>query len=117
MTEVTFPDIGVSEMFLVRRIINAMSVRYFPNATIKEVIRKSERPYDIYFTITSDTGDMSGWLPLSGINWLTQWTSRYIADMTDYPDMTYNGDWSGVRDSDREKIWAIFNRFVLMKGM
>jgi len=62
-----------------------------------------------------DTVRFSAWLPLLAIRELTNWCSWEIAEMTDYPDMAHDGDWSGVRDTDRESILAIFNAHVLPK--
>ena len=55
------------------------------------------------------------WLPLIAIRELTNWCSWEIAEMTDYPEMAHSGDWSGVRDTDRESILEIFNAHVLPK--
>jgi hypothetical protein len=57
----------------------------------------------------------SAWLPLLAIRELTNWCSWEIAEMTDYPEMAHDGDWSGVRDTNRESIMEIFNTHVLPK--
>jgi hypothetical protein len=46
------------------------------------------------------------WFPLAFIgmmNWI-----KY-ADLTDYPEIVRKGDWSGIRDSEEETIWKIFD--------
>lgn len=76
------------------------------------VERKSEKDFDLvihgYFNCA-----FSAWLPLGSINERLNWCSKEIARMTDYPEMVMEGDWSGVRDSEEEKIWEIFNKFKL----
>jgi hypothetical protein len=84
-----------------------------------KVTRRSDREYDL--TIEGRFGKdypymggvaFSAWLPLLAIRELTMWTSEAVASLTDYPDMTAEGDWSGMRDSDPDTIWFIFDRFV-----
>ena len=53
----------------------------------------------------------SACLVLSCIRELFNWTK--FAEMTDYPEMVREGDWSGVRDTSWEKLWRIFNEAVL----
>ena len=53
----------------------------------------------------------SACLVLSCIRELFNWTK--FADMTDYPEMVREGDWSGVRDTSWDKLWRIFNETVL----
>lgn len=83
------------------------------------VSRRSDREYDL--SVEGKHGKnapymagcaFSAWLPLLAIRELTQWPSESIASLTDYPDMVMGGDWSGVRDSDPDTIWFIFERFV-----
>jgi hypothetical protein len=62
-----------------------------------------------------DTCRFSAWLPLLAIRELTNWCSWDIAGMTDYPEMAHSGDWSGVRDTDRDTLMEIFNTHVLPK--
>lgn len=85
-----------------------------------KVSRRSEREYDL--TLEGRYGKsapymagvaFSAWLPLMAIRELTQWPSEAIASLTDYPDMVMEGDWSGVRDSNEDTIWFIFDRFAL----
>ncbi len=78
------------------------------------ITRKSERECDLalegrYMNETN----FSAWLPLLAIRELTPWAEESIASLTDYPDMTEAGDWSGMRDSDPDTVWFIFDRFVL----
>ena len=84
---------------------------------IEEVEQLSSIPYDISIKGTHD-GYMneirfSAWLPLLAIRELTDWCEPQVASMTDYPEMAMAGDWSGVRDTNRDSIWAIFDRFVM----
>jgi len=81
-----------------------------------KVSRRSDREFDL--SLEGRFADILGgvafsaWLPLFAIRELTQWAGYEIASCTDYPDMVAEGDWSGVRDSDPETIWAIFHRFL-----
>lgn len=84
-----------------------------------KVSRRSAREYDLTLEgrYTKDAPYMGGvafsaWLPLMAIRELTEWPSESIASLTDYPDMVMEGDWSGVRDSNEDSIWFIFDRFV-----
>lgn len=78
------------------------------------VSRKSEREYDLHIEGKSKKGySFSAWLVLAAIRELTMWTSPAVAEMTDYPNMAFEGDWSGVRDTNEESLWAIFNKFVV----
>jgi|SanBayMetagenome_1026888.scaffolds.fasta_scaffold20862_1 hypothetical protein len=80
------------------------------------VTRRSEREYDLSIEGKYSSNhrympnvQFSGWLPLIYIRELSNWTSQEIAEMTDHPTMVTEGDWSGVRDSDPERIWEIFH--------
>ena len=84
-----------------------------------KVSRRSDREYDLTLEgrYGKDAAYMGGcafsaWLPLMAIRELTLWPSEAIASLTDHPDMVMEGDWSGVRDSDPDTIWFIFERFV-----
>jgi len=67
----------------------------------------SDREYDLEIEgITNDGLNFSAWLPLAMIGAIN-WCEPSIANMTDYPEMTRSGDWSGVRDSRDEAIWNI----------
>lgn len=80
---------------------------------ITEVERRSNRPFDLGYKATAAQGyGISAWLPLAAISELLNWTKSEVANMTDYPDMVRAGDWSGVRDTESEKLWAIFDCFV-----
>lgn len=48
----------------------------------------------------------SSWLVLIAIKNLVNWP--YLAKEFDYPQMVEAGDWSGVRDTNRTKLQAIF---------
>lgn len=84
-----------------------------------KVKRKSDRPYDLSLRGEQEICDgrdvvlFSSWLPLHAIRELTEWTRDEIADMSDYPEMVAHGDWSGIRDSRPEVVWAIFEEHVL----
>lgn len=54
----------------------------------------------------------SAWLPLLAIRERINWCAPEVARMTDHPEMTQAGDWSGVRDTDRERILEIFEAHV-----
>ena len=55
----------------------------------------------------------TAWIPLAAIKRLICWTHESVARMTQYPQMTMDGDWSGVRDSNMNQIWMIFHKFVV----
>ena len=78
------------------------------------VTRKSEREYDLRIegSLPKAGCTFSAWLVLAAIGKLTMWTTWEVAEMTDYPDMAMQGDWSGVRDTNEESLWVIFNKFV-----
>lgn len=83
-----------------------------------KVTRRSDRQYDLEVmgVYASDSHmpnvAFSAWLPLVAIRELTEWTRDPVAGYTNYPDMCRSGDWSGLRDSDPERIWEIFIRFA-----
>lgn len=84
--------------------------RLYPDYHL-EVTEVGEREFDLHFKgVKGHT--IFGWLPLGFIRQLVPWTSFDVAFMTDYPEMAAEGDWSGVRDSSEEKIWAIFNKYT-----
>lgn len=86
--------------------------------TVETITRRSDREFDFSFSGIRRTdlpdGGMrfSAWLPLAFIMDRVDWTIPSVANMTDYPDMASSGDWSSVRDSSPEKIWAIFDRYA-----
>ena len=69
--------------------------------------------FHLVFSGEKDTFDFSASLILACINELTPWTSPEVANMTDYPEMAMQGDWSGVRDTDMSLLWRIFFRHVV----
>jgi hypothetical protein len=84
-----------------------------------KVTRKSDRECDLHLEGRFGEGypylggvSFSAWLPLLYIRDLVPWASQEVAQMTDHPDMVMEGDWSGIRDSDPETVWAIFHRFL-----
>ena len=98
-------NLSSSELQLVLRIAGD---------TLKSVERRSDREYDlgIVYDDPEYGWECRGWLPLAAIAHFVAWTDKAVAQMTDYPEMVVAGDWSGIRDSSRESIWAIFERFV-----
>ena len=72
---------------------------------ISSVERHSQKAYDFSFSYISDGYNSRGWLPLIVIR-RTNWTR--LAHLSDYPEMVASGDWSGIRDSSRDKIWTMF---------
>lgn len=86
--------------------------------TIHKVERRSEREFDLSLEGEKDWGlskpvRFSAWLPLSAIREFTNWPDPRIGSMADYPGMATGGDWSGIRDSDPETIWAIFEAHAI----
>jgi len=80
---------------------------------VRNIKRHSTLPCDIRFDCEMRGMNAGVWLPLAAISDLLVWTSPEIACMTDHPDMAYQGDWSGVRDSSKEAIWKIFYKFIV----
>jgi len=85
---------------------------------IKKVTARSDDPIDLeiegvqHASPYSD-GDYTptnflAWLPLMAIHNLMDWTEMEFARELDYPFMAMEGDWSGVRDTDPEKIKRLF---------
>jgi hypothetical protein len=62
---------------------------------------------------SESTYDFSCSLILASIATLLRWSSPEIAKLTDHPEITRQGDWSGVRDSDDDKIYYIFQQHVI----
>ncbi len=98
-----------------RAAIRAFATR---GETIHEVERRSDREFDLSLKGEKDWGldepvRFSAWLPLSAIREFTDWPDPSIGGMADYPSMAIAGDWSGIRDSDEETIWAIFEEHAI----
>lgn len=100
-----------------KKIIALLAEKHIDAKTIE---RNSDREYDL--SLKGNYSDkapymagcaFSAWLPLLAIRELVLWTSSEVASLTDYPDMCEQGDWSGVRDTEKENIWLIFEKFVL----
>jgi hypothetical protein len=66
-----------------------------------------------YTKPSETTYDFSCSLILASIASLLRWSSPAIASLTDHPDLARQGDWSGVRDSDDDKIYYIFQQHVI----
>jgi hypothetical protein len=77
------------------------------------VERRSDREFDLSVSGTVGGYQFSSWLVLGCIATRLNWCLPQVAKMTDYPEMVMSGDWSGVRDTDNEKLWAIFDHFKL----
>lgn len=85
---------------------------------ILKVTRKTARAFDLDIEGELPSLDkkskpfpFSAWLPLYVIREYLNWTYPEIADMTSYPEMVMEGDWSGIRDSSHTQIWAIFKQY------
>lgn len=65
------------------------------------------------YTKQLNTYDFSCSLILASIATLLDWSSPEIAKLTDHPELARQGDWSGVRDSDDDKIYYIFQQHVI----
>jgi len=78
-------------------------------------LSEQARDYDTTFKFTDANGEKhEAWLPLLAIQYLVPWYLPSIAAMTDYPDMAMAGDWSAIRDTDTKKLWAIFEKHILL---
>jgi len=79
-----------------------------------KVTRKSDKEFDLHIEGTKlwsgGESKFAAWLPLSTIRASKNWCD--YADQTDYPEMVEEGDWSGMRDTDNDKIWEIFYEIV-----
>lgn len=82
-------------------------------ATNVVVERKSDRLFDLAIEGNIGQSGFRAWLVLGCISTRLNWTTDVVAEMTDHPEMVRDGDWSGVRDTDDAKLWAIFNHFKL----
>ena len=102
-----------AERLIVDRIFVDLAANMgMTNAKVVGIERKSNRDFDVKVDCDSDFCKFGMWLPLGAIRSLTVWTDPKIARMTDHPEMAMEGDWSGVRDSSSEAIWAIFTEHV-----
>ena len=71
----------------------------------------SEDEFVLHYTGKVKGMNFSATLLLACIRELTPWPQ--LGWMTDYPQMVEQGDWSGVRDSDENRLWEIFQQYVL----
>ena len=69
-----------------------------------KVERKSNREYDLKIKGEDILTLFEAWLPLSTIR-SVDWPK--YANMSSYPEMVSQGDWSGIRDSDTGNIWLM----------
>lgn len=109
----SFKELQVVLAYINHRQANALRSPLYSAVDTNSVVisRRSDRECDL--TVEGKTVDgigFSAWLVLGMISNLP-WTTKKIAEMTDYPMMAMEGDWSGVRDTDDEKLWTIFNTF------
>ena len=97
----------------VRQIVDLLDGDY----KVTDVEALSDNEYDLSIEGThklyGSEMSYSAWLPKLAISGLVDWSSPEVASMTDYPEMAFDGDWSAVRDSSEEAIWAIFNEHVM----
>jgi hypothetical protein len=101
------------EKLLLDRVFAALAKDMgMDNAKVVDSKRKSDRDFDVNVECTSDLCKFSLWLPKAAIRSLVDWTRPEVASMTDHPEMAMEGDWSGVRDTDEEKLWEIFRIHV-----
>lgn len=118
MTKAEFhPEITSREAFLLA-LLGLEEQRNGGTIAFFGFSRRSERQFDFEFQWVKNSGKGntlrgSSWMPLHAIRDLTLWPRPEIAEMTLYPSMTQAGDWSGVRDSGSECIWAIFRAHVM----
>ena len=118
-TRTDFDDLTAEEVALVERwIIAARKHGYVKR--IVSVKRGSFKAYDVHIhgeqSWKHDGTPLhafSAWLPLAAINDMINWTHPNVAKETNYEQMALEGDWSAVRDSDPDRIWRIFEQFVL----
>jgi hypothetical protein len=112
----------LNEMLMVLRYINMRQANHLRDPKLYHAVdvnsvvveRKSDRLFDLRLEgRTSDGVVFGAWLVLGMIGELP-WTQKNIAEMTDYPSMCMRGDWSGVRDTDEDKLWAIFHKFFTL---
>lgn len=78
------------------------------------VTRRSDRKFDL--TVEGKTVDNIPcmiWLVLGCIATKLDWKSPEVANMTDYPEDVLQGDWDGVLDTSKDKLWVIFHHFKL----
>ena len=95
------------------RAISLLGTRWSnrENMVVRGIRRKSGRQFDL--DLSGEYGpperpyNFSGWLPLMVIS-EARWVSPEYARLSCSPEMTRQGDWSGIRDSEEEAIWAMF---------
>jgi hypothetical protein len=97
---------------------HALLAKLYTNADVIDTLtRRSPRLYDIGIE-GHKAGDggykFSAWLPLAAIHDLPPLKYAKAVEMSDYPYM--EGDWSGIRDSEPETIWRIFDALCLNEG-
>jgi len=94
-------------------------IELIKNIKAEKVERISDREYDLRIEGKYSEKDkympgvaFSAWLPLLAIRELVPWTDNEVASRTDHPEMCEQGDWSGMRDSSKETLWLIFEKYV-----
>lgn len=70
-----------------------------------KIEKRSFKMFDIHVQgKVKDGKDFFDWLPLSAIR-LVNW--RQYADLSDYPMLVMRGDFTGIRDSEEERVWEM----------
>ncbi len=94
--------------------INEMKlITQIPEISDLEIERKSDREFDLSIIGMRNNYPFSAWMPLLAINEMIDWSMPKIAQLSDYHDMVRSGDWSGIRDTNEEKLWIIFHNFII----
>ncbi len=73
-----------------------------------DVTRRSDKEFDLEIQGKYKSGGTYlSWLPLSTLHTLVNWPAPQYANESDYPYMVEQGDWSGIRDSHKDKVWIM----------
>ena len=99
--------------------------KYLPAIqTVTKVKRRSEREYDFNISgtevyllegkplLNKEPINFSFWMPLALIR-ESVWT--LLAPYSSIPEMVREGDWSGIRDSEKDAIWAMLDQVLTDK--
>lgn len=73
--------------------------------------RRSDHPFDVNI----EGPGYRSWLPLAVLSNYWGIYQDKLALMSSYPSMVLDGDWSGIRDSSEEQIWAMFEYVLLQE--
>jgi len=80
---------------------------------VYRITRNGPRTGDLVIYGKMKGVEFDAWFPLLAINYLVNWKTLAIAQKTDFPEEVIAGDWSGIRNSHRDKIWNIFETELL----